>query len=123
MSRWLSGIALAAAALLPPTCVSMDYGPIGPEQPYGYSERQRDDGAYILSVVHPDETQAMAFWDARAKELCGAAGYTKNIYQATRPTVLYSNYGGMAGDVVLEGLLTCKGPDKGPDATEAGADN
>lgn len=85
----------------------MAYGPVTPEQPYGYSETKQPNGSYILRVTHPDGAQAMTFWDQRAQELCGSSAYTKNIYQAVRPTMRYSNYGGMPGVAMLEGILTC----------------
>lgn len=103
----LRDITLTAAVLLTSACVSLTYGPITPDQPYGYSETKRADGSYILRVIHPVSAEAMAFWDKRAEELCGSSTYAKNIYQATRPTLLYSTWGGRPGDVVLEGVLTC----------------
>ena len=105
MSRLVTHATLAVVLLLP-GCVAMDYGPITPERPYGYSEMKREDGVYILVVAFPDANEAMAFWDRRATELCGSSAFTKNIYQAVRPTVV-STYGGTAGAAVLEGLLTC----------------
>ena len=91
-------------------CVSMAYGPANGDRPYGYSEMKRADGSYILRVSHPDEASALTYWDQRAVELCGSTAYVKNIYQSIRPTVAYSNYGGMPGAVMLEGLLTCSSP-------------
>jgi hypothetical protein len=98
---------LAAASLLLSGCVAAAvYGPIAPDQPFGYSERQREDGTYILSAVHPDSEQAMAYWDKRAAELCGSSDYVKNIYRAVRPTMM-GPYGGTPGVAVFEGTLTC----------------
>ena len=78
-------------------CVSMDYGPSADGRPYGYSETKRADGSYVLRVTHPDEASALTYWDQRAVELCGSTAYVKNIYQSIRPTMAYSNYGGMPG--------------------------
>lgn len=102
----LAVIALAALS----GCVSMEYGPTADGRPYGYSETKRADGSYVLRVTHPDEASALTYWDQRAVELCGSTAYVKNIYQSIRPTMAYSNYGGMPGVVMLEGLLTCTGP-------------
>ena len=112
MIRAMVRLALIAvgAALTLSGCVSTAYGPTGDGRPYGYSERKREDGSYILRVSHPDEGLALTYWDQRAVELCGSTAYVKNIYQSIRPTMAYSNYGGMPGLVQLEGLLTCTSP-------------
>lgn len=111
-------IALAATILLPSACISMEYGPITPDQPYGYTEKKREDGAYVLGVVYPDSKQAMAFWDKRATELCGPATYTKNIYEASRVIPYYSSYASNPGLIVLEGLLTCNAPEPVAEAAQ-----
>jgi hypothetical protein len=103
-----SALLLAGLAVTVSACVSMDYGPITDKRPYGYAETPQADGSYVLRVFHPDATLAMNFWDQRAGELCGSTNFVKNIYVANRQTLLYSNYGGMAGAAVLEGTLTCK---------------
>lgn len=98
-----------AAALALTACVSMTYGETGPDSPYGYKDVRQEDGSYILSATHPDPNEAMAFWDRRAEELCGAGRYKKNIYRAIKPTMELYGYGGMAGASYLEGTLTCEG--------------
>lgn len=103
-------LSLVAALLLPAACVSMSYGPIGEGSPYGYVEKKRADGTYMLRVVHPSFTEAQKFWDQRATELCGSADFKKNIYMAIMPTAHYSNYGGRPGEPQIEGLLTCAAP-------------
>jgi hypothetical protein len=98
---------LAAVFLLLSGCVAAPvYGPITLDQPFGYSEQKREDGSYILRVVHPDTAEAIAYWNRRAVELCGSSAYAKNIYQAARPMVM-SPYTGMPGAAVFEGTLTC----------------
>ena len=111
MIRAMVRLALIAvgAALTLSGCVSTAYGPTGDGRPYGYSERKREDGSYILRVSHPDEGLALTYWDQRAVELCGSTAYVKNIYQSIRPTMAYSNYGGMPGLVQLEGLFASRG--------------
>lgn len=110
----LLAVSLAGLA----ACVSMDYGPMTGERPYGYAETKRPDGTYVVNVIHPDALLAMKFWDQRAAELCGSTSFVKNIYVASRPTVLYQYYGGMPGAATLEGTLTCVAA---PPATPAGA--
>lgn len=118
MTRNLSRFTLALAASLASlaACVSLDYGPRTSERPYGYAETKRPDGTYIVSVVHPDASLAMKFWDQRAAELCGSTNFVKNIYVASRPTVRYQYYGGMPGDANLEGMLTCAATPPAPAA-------
>jgi hypothetical protein len=98
---------VAGLAGLLTACVSMEYGTIGPERPYGYKETRRDDGSYVLTIAHPDPKQAILFWDQRAEELCQSKTYVKNIYQAIRPTVWTPGYSAFAGVPYLEGYLTC----------------
>lgn len=107
MIRALTGATVAAACLLLPGCLSTAYGPVGEGRPYGYTETKHEDGTYVLRIVHPDSDLAMKFWDQRAAELCNSTVYKKNIYFATRPTLLYSSYGGTAGAAQIEGSLDC----------------
>lgn len=112
MVRALVGPALSLLALSVSACAttSMEYGPIGKGQTFGYQETKQPDGSYILRVVHPVGDTAMTYWDRRAAELCGSSVYEKNIYRAIRPTLLYQNYGGMPGAAEIEGLLVCRAP-------------
>lgn len=112
-----SVLLLAVGAVALSACVSTDYGPITEERPYGYAETRQADGSYVLRVFHPDGALAMKFWDQRAGELCGSMNFVKNIYVANRQTLLYSNYGGMAGAAVLEGTLTCNAAPAAASAT------
>ena len=104
----------AGVAGLLSACVSMEYGPINAERPYGYKETRQNDGSYVLAVTHPDPEQARLFWDQRAEELCGSKTYVKNIYRAIRPTFWTPGYSAFAGAPYLEGLLTCGAPQAAP---------
>lgn len=109
MIRLLIGPASLAIMLTLSACAStLEYGPISSDQAYGYAETKREDGSYILRIVHPSGDVAMSYWDRRAAELCGSTAYEKNIYTAIRPTMHYSNYGGMPGAAQLEGILVCR---------------
>jgi len=97
-------------------CASIDtsYGSLGGEEKraYGYSEVQKEDGSYILTVKFPAASDGQStiqdFWDKRAEELCDSEDYTKNIYATNHPTVLYDTYGGRPSGVLqMTGFLSC----------------
>jgi len=100
------GLAALLAGLLT-ACVSLEYGPMGPDRPYGYKETKREDGSYVLLIQHPDGKKAYEFWDRRAAELCGSKIYEKNIFRAIRPTIAVPGYSATPGMPILEGYLTC----------------
>ena len=82
---------------------------------WGYEETRMPDGRYDLSVALPSavtDAEAHAMWDRRAAELC-PDGYEKNAFEAVRPTVRHSNYGGVPGGPKLRGYVTCA---TGPEA-------
>jgi hypothetical protein len=91
-------------------CQTIEYGPLDGEAiaTYGYRETQTKDGEYILLIQAlggtPETVHAM--WDRRAREICGPE-YRKTLYRAERPTVHYQSYGGMPGNMILEGFLRC----------------
>lgn len=117
------GVGLAAAGLLLQACVAarpVVYGPIGPEAPYGYSDRKNPDGGFVVRVAMPGYStpaDLRAFFDRRATELCPSGVERTNVFRvyanenyADAPYV----YGG-AGvasrfrvGVELEGYVYCK---------------
>jgi hypothetical protein len=112
---------LACAAIMLAGCASSEYGAIDEQKGklFGYKETRQADGSYLLLVNYPAVANGKevvnAMWDRRARELCGDKPITKNIFNATRPTVRYDYYGGRPGGYVLEGYLTCGDakPEKG----------
>jgi len=92
-------------------CQTIEYGPLDGEviPTYGYQETPTDkDGEYILMVRALSGTPEVVhlMWDRRAREICGPE-FQKTLYRAERPTVHYQSYGGMPGNMILEGFLRC----------------
>jgi hypothetical protein len=91
-------------------CQTIEYGPLDGEAipTYGYRETPTKEGEYILMIQGmggtPETVHAM--WDRRAREICGPE-FQKTLYRAERPTVHYQSYGGMPGNMILEGFLRC----------------
>lgn len=113
MRRAGQGVLMLAVLAPLGACVSAPtFGPrtdpaTGKTTTYGYADRSHPDGGYVISVVAPSGPQAHAWWDQRAGMLCAGAAVAKNLYSASRPTVLYESYGGRPGDFLLEGLAQC----------------
>ena len=121
--RVVLGGGLVAAGLLLQACVTMEpvvYGPIGPEAPYGYSDRRNPDGGFTVRVMMPGyaaPAELRVFFDRRAGELCPAGVARTNVFQIMARESFTSApyvYGG-AGvgsrarvGVELEGYVYCK---------------
>ena len=117
------GAALAAAGALA-SCITAEYGPIGANNGYGYSDAQNADGSYTIRVVAMHPAQAHEFWDRRAAELCGSTAYRKNIFRADIPVVTQTGYATNAynpayggsytqdvyGPLIMEGYAHCGAP-------------
>jgi hypothetical protein len=92
-------------------CQTIEYGPLDGEAipTYGYQETPtEEDGKYILMIRALGGTPEVVhlMWDRRAREICGPE-FQKTLYRAERPTVHYQSYGGMPGNMILEGFLRC----------------
>ncbi len=122
---------LTATSLLLQGCVSAKpvvYGPIGPEAPYGYQERENPDGGFTVRVAMPGYSTPAAlrdFFDRRAGELCPTGVARTNVFRVDAneyfPSAPYV-YGG-AGvasrsrlGVELEGYVYCKAAAAAPAA-------
>ncbi len=133
--HFVLGAGLAATSLLLQGCVTAKpvvYGPIGPEVPHGYSDRQNPDGGYTVLVAMPgysSPTDLRAFFDRRAGELCTAGVERTNVFRV-HASEYYSDAPyvyGSAGvssrsrvGVLLEGYVYCKPGSDVPDvATKA----
>lgn len=129
-ASWIvRGAGLAAAALLLQGCVTYKptvYGPIGPEAPYGYRDRQNPDGGHTVLVVmggHESATYLRVFFDRRAAELCPAGVERSNVFrvQAKEVYIPATYVQGAAtigsrslGGIELEGYVYCKSPAASP---------
>lgn len=114
---------LAASSLLLQGCVTAKpvvYGPIGPEAPHGYQDRQNPDGGFTVLIAMPGYSSAAdlrAFFDRRAGELCPSGIARTNVFRVHAseyfPGAQYV-YGGVSVSsrsrvgVVLEGYVYCK---------------
>jgi hypothetical protein len=107
--RALCSLVLLAAVA---GCATIEYGPAGgkPIARYAYRETLVSGTRYVLSISGPANAEMsvmQSMWDRRARELCGADTFTKNVFRAERATMHYSAYGGAPGVPVLEGFLEC----------------
>lgn len=133
--RIVPGAGLAATGLLLLGCAAVKpvvYGPIGPEAPYGYSERRNPDGGFAVLVAMPGQASTSdlrAFFDRRAGELCPSGIARTNVFRMTVSDQTYVNYGSQYPSVAsrrrtgveLEGYVYCKsGSDAPKGAAEVG---
>ncbi len=92
------------------------YAPINVEEKvfYGFTDTLNPDGGYTIRVLLPQWTEdpqtAFEFWERRATELCGEAGYRKHLHTARRQMIHSPGYTPVAGDYVLEGYVYCNAP-------------
>ena len=123
---------LAATSLLLQGCVTAKpvvYGPIGPEAPYGYQDRENPDGGFVVLVVMPGYStpaDLRAFFDRRATDLCPSGVERANVFRL-HASEYYSNaqyvYGGagvssrLRVGVEIEGYVYCKAGQGAPKAT------
>ena len=130
--RIVFGVGLAATGLFLQACVAAKpvvYGPIGPEAPYGYSDRKNTDGGFVVRVAMPGNStpaDLRAFFNRRATELCPSGVDRTNVFRL-HASEYYANaqyvYGGVdissrsRVGVELEGYVYCKA---GPAAPAAG---
>lgn len=129
--RVLLGAGLAATGLLMQACVAAGpvvYGPISPEAPHGYRDRQNPDGGFTVLIAMPGQASTIdlrAFFDRRAAELCPAGIARTNVFRITVSDQTYVNYASQYPSVAsryrtgvqLEGYVYCK---SGSDITKAG---
>lgn len=132
-ARIVLGAGLAAVGLLLQACTlkPVVYGPVGPEAPYGYSDRKNPDGGYTVLVTMPGYSTSAdlrAFFDRRAGELCLAGVERTNVfrvhaseYYSSAPYV-YGSAGVSSRSrvgVELEGYVYCKAGPAAPKADVA----
>jgi hypothetical protein len=106
--------ALAPLVAIVAGCATIEYGPAGgrPIARYAYSEKLVEGTRYVLTIAGPANAgmaDMRLMWDRRARELCGGETFSRHMFRAERPTVLYSMYGGSPGAPILQGFLDCSG--------------
>lgn len=124
---------LLAATLILAGCATKPvvYGPIGPETPNGYQDRQNPDGGFTVLVAMPGTAapaELRAFFDRRAAELCPAGIERTNVFRMNRGGYTTSGYVyqgvGLASRVwtgtELEGYVYCKPAPKADAAAASG---
>ena len=85
----LTAAGVAAAAALQ-GCITPEppaYGPISDTVAFGYRDRPNPDGGHTILVVmpaHSTVTDARAFWERRADELCPSGVEKRNVFRADR---------------------------------------
>lgn len=115
----VSGMLLSLQACATPEPVA--YGPIGEAVRYGYKDRPNPDGGHTILVVLPPQSplsDARAYWDRRADELCPGGVAKRIVFRSERKEVMnpapYTQYGAgissrIATGYELEGYVYCKG--------------
>lgn len=123
MRARLTGLALLAAGAAFAGCATKPavYGPITEASPYGYKDRPSADGGQTVLVVVPSQsspTEARAFWDRRAAELCPSGVGKAIVFRTERKELMmpagYVYRGtGISSRATMgyevEGYLYCKG--------------
>lgn len=121
------GVAVLGAALLAGCVSDPGYAPIDPaaRRHFGYADKPNGQGGYTIHVVLPegvsDPRSAFAHWERRAAELCGPAGYRKQLYVARRNMAMMPGYTPTGLNYELIGDAWCHDPAMAPDAAPLAA--
>ncbi|HYD27147.1 hypothetical protein [Brevundimonas sp.] len=118
----LARLSLAALGLtLLAGCVSdPGYAPIDPaaRRYFGYADTPNGAGGYTIRVVLPegveDPKSAFAHWERRAAELCGPAGYRKQLHTARRNMMMMPGYTPTGYSYEVLGDAWCSDPAMAP---------
>ncbi|MFC7380341.1 hypothetical protein [Brevundimonas sp. GCM10030266] len=79
---------------------------------YGYTDALNGAGGYTIRVALPEGVQdprsAFAHWERRAAELCGPAGYRKQVHTARRNMLMMPGYSptGFSYEVIGDAYCT-----------------
>ena len=118
-----SGALLAIQACATPAPVV--YGPMGPKSAFGYRDSPNPEGGHTVLVALPPQvslTEARAFWDRRADELCPGGVAKRIVFRSERKEFMshapYVQYGAgvssrLPTSYELEGYVYCRTPTKG----------
>jgi hypothetical protein len=98
MSAVRTGAAVLGLTLLAACITDPGYTPIdlATHKYYGYTDTLNGAGGYTIRVSLPegvrDPGTAFAHWERRAAELCGPAGYRKQLHTARRNMMMMPGY-------------------------------
>lgn len=119
------GLAALSLTLLAGCVSDPGYAPIDPaaRRYFGYADKPNVEGGYTIHVVLPegvsDPRSAFAHWERRASELCGPAGYTKQLHTARRNLLMTPGYTPSAMNYEVLGDAYCNDPARASTATPA----
>ncbi|MBW8304362.1 MAG: hypothetical protein K0M78_10570, partial [Brevundimonas sp.] len=81
---------------------------------FGYADRPNGQGGHTIHVVLPegvsDPKSAFAHWERRAAELCGPAGYRKQLHTARRNMLIMPGYSPTGASYEVLGDVWCNDP-------------
>lgn len=116
MSAVRSGAAVLGLTLLAACVTDPGYTPIDltKNKYYGYTDTLNGAGGYTIRVSLPegvrDPSTAFAHWERRAAELCGPAGYRKQLHTARRNMLMMPGYSPTGFSYDVMGDAYCNDP-------------
>jgi hypothetical protein len=116
MRRAPLGCAIVALTLLAGCVSDPGYAPIDPaaRRYYGYMDQPNGQGGHTIHVILPegvsDPKSAFAHWERRAAEICGPAGYRKQLHTARRNMLMMPGYSPTGFSYEVMGDAWCNDP-------------
>lgn len=123
MSLARIGLAALGLALLSGCVSDPGYAPMdaAARRYFGYVDAPNGQGGFTIRVVLPegveDPKSAFAHWERRAAELCGPAGYRKQVHTARRNMLVMPGYTPTGYSYEVIGDAWCADPARVPAAT------
>lgn len=120
MSGARLGLAALALTLLAGCVTDPGYAPMDAAKSryFGYVDQPNGAGGYTIRVALPegvrDPRAAFAHWERRAAELCGPAGYRKELHTARRNMLLMPGYTPTGYSYEVVGDAWCNDPAAAP---------
>lgn len=116
MSAVRRGLAALALTLLAGCVSDPGYAPMdaSANRYFGYVDAPNGAGGHTIRVVLPEGVQdpraAFAHWERRATELCGPAGYRKQLHTARRNMLMMHGYSPTGHSYEVMGDAWCNDP-------------
>lgn len=113
MSAARRGLAALGLTLLAGCVTDPGYAPMDTvaNRYFGYVDQPNGDGGHTIRVVLPegvrDPRSAFAHWERRAAELCGPAGYRKQLHRARRNMLTVPGYSPTGHSYEVAGEAWC----------------